>query len=210
MNSSSLFHILSFYLRWIIIIGTILTVASDAITIYLNPQYNPISESISDLILYPHGWIIKIGISVMVVIHTLLAMTILSSPASRHHCAIKLAGIIFTIIGFGLITVIVFNTDPGKGIISLAGGIHIATAIIISFLFPIACGLLTIALWHHRKSESLIIFSAIVAVVSLVIAYLTMPHNDFGAFGVCERLLAFTNISWLVMAGFRLPRLLSA
>ena len=209
MNSNRLFTTLSSYLPWIIGSGAVVMIASNVITISLNAQYNPISEGISELVLYPYGWIVTIGITVVAVMHILLTVITLLSPASRCHRLVRFAGILFAIISLGFIIIIVFNTDSGKEIISLTGRIHVVTTVVISILFPIACALLTIALWHHRKSESLIIFSAIIAVVSLFIAWLVMPQNDFGNFGVYERLLALVNLSWLVMAGFRLPKLMS-
>lgn len=184
-------------------------ISSDGITINLNTQYKPIGETISELVLYPYGWMITIGITAVTIIFTLLTLITLSSPASRCHRLVQFAGILFAIIGLGFIIIMVFNTDPGKEIVSLAGGIHYFTFVIISFLFPISCALLSIALWHHRSSESLIIFSAIIAVVSIIIACLAMLQNDLGYLGVFERLLALVNLSWLVMAGFKLPRLLS-
>ena len=208
MNSDRLFATLSFYMPWALAIGAIIMIASDVVAIGLNGQYNPIHETISELVLYPSGWIITIGITAVAVMHTLLAVTALSSPASRCHRLIRTAGILFAIMGFGYIIVMVFNTDPGEGITTLTGGIHVVTAATISILFPIACALLTIALWHHRKSENLIIFTAIIAAVSLFIAWQVMPQNDLVNLGAYERLLAFVNLSWLVAAGFRLPRLL--
>jgi len=209
MNSSGLFTTFTPYLPWVLGIGAMILFASDVISIILNPQYHPVDETISEIVHYPSGWIITIGMTAMVVMHTLLTAVLISSPASRCHRLVRFAGIIFAIVALGFVIIMVFRTDPGKEVITLGGGIHIGTAVGISILFPIACGSLAIALWHHRKSEILIIFSAIIAAVSLFVAWQAMPQNDVGYTGVYERLLVIINLSWLVMAGFRLPRLLS-
>jgi hypothetical protein len=208
MNSDRLFATLSFYMPWALVIGAIVMIASDVIAIGLNGQYSPIHETISELVHYQPGWIITIGIAAVAIMHMLLAVIALSSPAARCHRLIRSAGILFAIMGVGFIIVMIFNTDLGEGIITLTGGIHVVTDATISILFPIACALLTIALWRHRKSENLILFTAIIAAASLFIAWQVMPQNDIDNLGAYERLLAFVNLSWIVAAGFRLPRLL--
>jgi hypothetical protein len=208
MRTNRYFLTFSSYLPWVLAIGAMIVIASDVIAIILNPDYNPSNETISDLVHYPYSWITTMGMTIISVMHMLLAVNALSSPASHCHRLIRFAGILLAVISLGFVVIMVFHTDPGEEIISLAGRIHVVIAATVSIIFPIACGSLTIALWHHRKSEILIIFSAIITIVSLFIAWQVMPQNETIYIGTYERLLALVNLSWFVMAGFRLPRLL--
>ena len=209
MSSKNLFTFLSTYTPAVFGVGAMIMIASDVITLNLNTDYNAIHETISELILYPYGWIITVGMIILFIIHIFLSAVIFSSPAARCHRLVKLAGVLFALIALGFIVIMLFKTDPGDEIITLSGGIHVVVAAAMYVLFPVACGSLTIALWRHRKSESLIVFSVIITAVSLLIAYLVMPQNETNYIGAYERLLTLVNLSWLVMAGFRLPRLLN-
>ena len=67
METNRIFTTLSSYLPWIVLIGAIMMATSDIIAISLNTAYNPVSETISELILYPYGWLIAMSIAEVVI-----------------------------------------------------------------------------------------------------------------------------------------------
>ncbi|XUW99607.1 MAG: DUF998 domain-containing protein [Dehalogenimonas sp.] len=182
-------------------------VICDAIGVSLNPGYNPLNESISDLVFYPWGWLEQLGMVAAGSTQIMFAAFILSSKSARTNHWVRISGLIFAMmsIGFGIITV--FKTDPGLGIESLGGGIHVTTVIVLAALFPINCYLLSRAIGNNPDSATILHFSYLMAAIGGLIAFQLLPLNPIRFIGISERLLAGVNLAWIVFAGSHLPHL---
>ncbi|APV44720.1 hypothetical protein Dform_01396 [Dehalogenimonas formicexedens] len=182
-------------------------VICDAIGVSLNPGYNPLKESISDLVFYPFGWLEQIGMAAAGLTQALFAGFILSSRSARINHWVRISGFIFAAmsIGFGVITL--FKTDPGLGIESLGGGVHVTTVIAMAALFPVNCYLLSRAIGGNPDSATILHFSYVMAAIGGLIALQLLPLNPIRFIGISERLLAGVNLAWIVFAGSHLPHL---
>jgi hypothetical protein len=207
MTRRKLHKILSLILPYACAAGAAVVVICDVLAVSLNPEYNPLGESISDLVLFPWGWLEEIGMAAAGVAQGLIAAVILTSEAARTNRGLRLAGLMFAAISVGFSIIIVFNTDPGLAILTWGGGIHVTTVITLAVLFPLTCLLLGRALKNHPESSVIGHFSVIMGVIDLVIAWQVLPLNDVRLIGLSERLLSGVNLAWIVFAGSHLPTL---
>ena len=106
-------------------------------------------------------------------------------------------------VGFAIITV--FDTDPGLEIRTLYGGIHVVVAATNAFLLPIAGTLISLSLWRARKSEAIVYFSVVVAIIGAIIAFRLLPTLESYYIGALKRFFLLISLCWLIVAGFRLP-----
>jgi len=210
MDRRALFKAFSEILPFACAGAAALVVICDVVAINLNPTYNPLRQSISDLVLYPWGWLEEVGMAASGLAQGLIAAAVLSSPAARLNPGLRLAGALFAAIAAGFVIIITFNTDPGLAIATVGGGIHVVTVITIAILFPIACLLLARTMRTHPESNAIEHFSIIMAVISLVVAWQVLPFNHIDLVGVSERLLAGVNLAWIVFAGSHIPELVGA
>jgi hypothetical protein len=182
----------------------------DAIGVSVNPDYNPLKESISDLVLYPWGWLEHIGMAAAGLVQVLFAAFVLSSKASRTNYWLRFSGYVFAAMSVGFGIIIVFNTDPGLGIESLGGGIHVITTIVLAILFPANCLLLSRMIRHHPDASTIEHFSIMMAAIGVLIGFQLLPVNPIRFIGISERLLAGVNLAWMIFAGSHLPHVVEA
>ena len=208
MMRRRIYHTLSMILPFACAAAAITVIVCDVVAVSFNPQYNPLRESISDLVPFAWGWLEEVGMAAAGFAQVLLAAIILSSEASRTNPGLRLAGIMFAAIGLAFSIIITFNTDPGMAIVTVAGGIHVTTVIILAILFPANCLLLARAIRNQPDSSAMSHFSVIMAVIGLVVAWQVLPINQIRFVGLSERLLAGVNLAWIVFAGSHLPHLL--
>ena len=210
MNRRWILKTLSLWLPVACGLAAATVVICDAMGVALNPGYNPLRESISDLVWYRWGWLEQIGMAAAGLAQILLAVFILSSEASKINHWLRLSGIIFAAMGIGFAIIIFFKTDPGLGIESFHGGVHVATVIVLAALFPANCLLLSRAVRMNPGSSTIEHFSIAMAAIGILIAYQLLPINPIRFIGISERLLAGVNLAWIVFAGSHLPNLVEA
>jgi len=208
MNRHWIFDTLSSWLPVACGLAAATVVICDAAGVGLNPGYNPLAESISDLVWYPWGWLEEIGMAAAGLAQMLIAAFILSSEASKTNRWLRLSGIIFAATSIGFAVIILFKTDPGLGIESVRGAIHVTTVIVLAALFPANCLLLSRAISKNPDSSTIEHFSIVMAAIGVLIAFQLLPINPIRFIGISERLLAGVNLAWMVFAGSHLPHLM--
>ena len=210
MTRRRLFETISSSLPFFCALAAATVVICDAIGVSLNPDYNPLKESISDLVLYPWGWLEHIGMAAAGVVQALFAAFVLSSKASRTNLWLRVSGYVFAAMSVGFVIIIVFNTDPGLGIESPGGAVHVFTTMILAVLFPANCLLLSRMLGHHPDASTIEHFSIMMAAIGVLIGFQLLPVNPIRFIGISERLLAGVNLAWMVFAGSHLPHVVEA
>ena len=210
MTRRRLFETISSSLPFFCALAAATVIICDVIGVSLNPDYNPLKESISDLVLYPWGWLEQIGMAAAGLVQVLFMAFVLSSKASRTNSLLRLSGYVFAAMSVGFGIIILFNTDPGLGIQSLGGGIHVTTTIVLAILFPANCLLLSRMIGHHPDASVIEHFSIIMAAIGVLIGLQLLPLNPIRFIGISERLLAGVNLAWMVFAGSHLPHVVEA
>lgn len=183
-------------------------ITCDIIAISLNPGYDPLRESISDLVLLPNGWLEEWGMAAAGMANAFLAALMLSSEASRRHRGLLVAGGLFAASTFCFGVIIVFNTDPGIAVTTFAGGVHVAAVILLAVLFPVTGLALARSVRGFPDAAVVGNLARIMAVIGAVVAWQVLPIHQDTFIGLSERFLSGVGLAWMVFAGGHLPGLL--
>jgi hypothetical protein len=199
--------VVSTFVRITSVIGPLVLIINDILTISFIKTYNPLTQSISGLIITKFGWIEKIGISGIIISLLFLSLHFIAPPIIKHLTLKQIAGFLLAITAIGFILILVFDTDPAGVTNSIHGRIHFTVTIIVSTIFPLVCLLTALSLRREGKSKAIIIFSFTVGFVALILGMITVITN-FGhlRIGLFERFLSLVNLTWIVVVGSILNR----
>ncbi|MEL7562236.1 DUF998 domain-containing protein [Dehalogenimonas sp. 4OHTPN] len=188
--------------------AAVIMITSDVIAISLNPGYDPLRESISDLVLLPNGWLEEWGMAAAGIANAFLAGLMISSDAGRRYRGLLVSGGLFaaSTVCFGVI--IIFNTDPGTAVTTVAGGIHVAAVILLAVLFPVTGLVLARSVRGFPDAAAVGNLARIMAVIGAVVAWQVLPIHEDTFIGLSERFLSGVGLAWMVFAGGHLPGLL--
>ena len=186
--------------------GVLLFVALVAVLHVLDPTRDPVSITVSEYVLGPHGWLLSFaglafGLGTLAI--TTAVAAILPSPRPR----VGLASL--AIAGLSMVVVGAFPTDPidptDPRFLTTAGAIHAAAGILSFTCFALAAPLLTrpVATATHTPWLRRL---AVMAPIGYVLFWATgVLDNQLGgllgnrsATGLGERLMAATFIVWLL------------
>ncbi len=189
-----------------------LFVALVAVLHVLDPTRDPVSVTVSEYVLGPHGWLLSVaalafGLGALAI--TTAVAAILPSPRPR----VGLASL--TLAGLGMVVVGAFPTDPiDPRFVTTAGAIHAAAGILSFTCFALAAPLLTRpvatathAPWLRRLAAVTPIGYVLFWVTGVLDSQLGGLLGHRSATGLGERLMAATFIVWLlaVAGGVRRP-----
>jgi hypothetical protein len=136
-------------------------------------------------------------------------LNLLDSARKMKSRSLAISGILFIIEAAGFFTVSIFNVDVAHSIASPHGLIHIFAALSIAVIFPVSCLFLSYKLAKHLKHKPLAGITALTGLIGLAAAaWIAFPPNRATWMGLSERLLAGSNIMWLVFAGSRTLKVL--
>lgn len=188
------------------IAGPLILVIGDLTASLSTPDYSMISDTISDLALTPLGWLQTIGFLIMgLLVELFVAGLFLSIRRARgFHPGIAL----LACLGFGLLVIAAFRTDPAGGPYTVDGTIHSVTAYALSLVFPVGVLLLAPSLGRDPNWRNMFIYTLVAGVLALALTlglfYLPDRMNWFGLY---ERIIVANVIIWTEVMAIHLLRL---
>ena len=192
----------------ICIIGVVLFWVILFIAQSLNPGYNPVSQSISDLALGPYGWLQTIAFF-------LLALVVISLGFGFYYGLHKIRSLIavtvlFGAMAFGEIIAGIFRVDWVKTPLSIHALVHQIGASITAIAFPVAVLMLLPSLKSNPQWKGLFSYTFAVAVSMLIleiareVLLLTTWLNP--CFGLYEKGLLVNSLVWIEVMAIHLLR----
>jgi len=174
----------------------------------LNPGYNPIVQSVSDLALGPYGWLQTIDFF-------LLAFVVISLGFGFYYGMHKKRGlriviVLFGAMAFGEIITGVFQVDWVKTPMSIHALVHQAGASVSAIAFPVAAFMLLPSLRADPYWKGLVKYTFVVAVSMLALEItreVLLPTTWLNLwFGLYEKVLLVNSLVWIEVMAIRLLR----
>jgi len=185
------------------VVGPLVLVFGDLSAALSNPNYNPLSDSISSLALTPIGWLQTIGFLAMgLLVEIFVAGLFFNIRGVRGFRP----GIgILVVFGFGLLLIGAFRTDPVGVAHTIEGMIHSVVAGVVFWLFPIAVLLLSPSLRSDPQWKNIFLYTVIAGILALVLAIGLLLRPDATSWwGLYERILVANIVIWVEVAAIRL------
>lgn len=196
------------------IAGIVTFVGLVAVLHFVDPDRDPISITVSEYVLGPHGWLLTFaasafGLGVLALTAAIAAIL----PSSRPRVGLTLLGVA----GLGMVVVGAFPTDPvdptHPRFVTTAGSIHAVAGILAFTCIAVAAPLLNRRIMEATDATALRGL-ALVPPVGYAVFWLTgiLDHQLGGLFGsrsatgLGERIMAAAFIVWLMAAAFSVRR----
>lgn len=170
----------------------------------LQPYYNPIKQTISQLVHYPNGWLQTAFFPILGIWIVLFAIKLYFEFTNRK--TTKIAVFILVLIGVCFFMITIFPTNfPGseKTVQSI---IHEKIAQLICVLFPIFCSLVIPEFkadfyWNKVATYTIVTASLgfILAGIGLALTIMEIP-----LIGLLERIIMLNAIVWLEVISYRM------
>jgi hypothetical protein len=185
--------------------GPVVFIFTDIFATSISTNYNPVSQSISDLMLTRYGWIEKLGI-IAITIPLLLLFFQYTFSKNRELKEKYVSGFLLGLTAICFILIITFDTDPGGFNSSLRGRIHIIAAALVSILFPVTCFLMAAAWKKSTKSAVLVVYALATGLAGITEMIRALNFFDIPQ-GLTQRCLTLVNLVWIGTLGIhsRLP-----
>jgi hypothetical protein len=180
------------------ILGPLIFIAAEFITIATTENYSIITNSISSLAYSKLGWVQTIGFLAWGLLVEIFTAGIFFTIKGGRFFGFSLA--ILVLFGFSLLMVGAFHSDVSPDVKTIEGSIHIYSAKLIFWLFPAAAVLIVPSLKKEKFFNPLVKFSIITAVLALVLMLcIVIFAEKQGWFGLFERLLVADTIIWVIV-----------
>jgi hypothetical protein len=177
----------------------------------LTRKLNPLHNTVSEYALGPFGWLEKTGFLLVSASFLLVGLNIWDSAKKMKSTILAISGISFWVVAAGFLITSVFNVDLTNSILTFRGLLHTFAAIAVALIFPVTILLLSVKLAKHLKFKALAGYSAFTGLLGLGAAiWIAFPSNRLVWIGLSERLLAGSNLLWLVFAGSKTLKILKA
>lgn len=183
--------------------GPLVLIITEIVAASSAEEYNIISDSISSLALTPMGYVQTIGfLTIGLLVEVFTAGLLFSVRDAR---GFHLSIVCLVLMGFGMLLIGAFRTDPVGAPDTVEGIIHSISATIVFWLFPAAALLISPAFRHDPRWQSLFRYTVITAVLALVFVIIVAILEDSASwFGLSERVLVINMIAWVEITAIRL------
>ena len=183
--------------------GPVVLVVTDLVAGSFTPEYSLITHSISSLALTDFGWVQSIGFLAIGLLVEIFAAGLLFNIRDNRGFHLSIA--FLAIIGFGMLLLGAFRTDPVGAPDSTEGIIHNIAASAVFWLFPFTALLMSRALKHDWHWEGLYKYAIITGILAFILViFVTILDDTFSWFGLAERILVANMVIWVLVMGFRL------
>jgi hypothetical protein len=173
---------------------------------FINPGYSLVRDSISSLALARLGWLQTIGFLAIGLLVEIFVAGLLFNIQRRRGFHLSIGLLVF--VGFGMLLIGAFRTEPVGAPDTIEGTIHGLTATGVFWLFPIAILVLAPSLRKDPNWSGIFIYTLAAAVLGFVLVIITgVIQDDIGWFGLLERILVANIIIWVEAAAIKLLRL---
>jgi hypothetical protein len=170
----------------------------------VQPDYNPVKQTISQLVLYPYGWIQAADFLVLGIWLLLLAIRFYSN--FKHKLTTKIATLTFALFGISFFLITIFPTNLPGNEMTLRAMVHEKTAQLICALFPFACCMMIPEFKVNLYWKKLANYTLVTAVTGLILGILgaVITVTDAPLLGIIERLIFLNAAIWLAVIGIHM------
>jgi hypothetical membrane protein len=186
------------------IIGPVVLLLADNLSVAVDPDYDPIKMSISDLALGPAGWLSRTGFVVFALLLTLEILILRHYVPDNNNTRIAVGLSLGSAVGFVILAI--FTTDPPHiAVHSVHGIIHDITTMIIAILFTAGCFFFGLGFKANSMWRGFYTYTMVVVGIALTcgIIRITMPlHWQY--FGLFERIALWNGVIWFEAVGVKL------
>ncbi len=188
------------------IIGPVVFIVTNLITILFAEEYHPLSSTISSLAWSRLGWLQSIGFLSVGLLVEIFAAGLLFSVQTKRGFGIGIG--LLACLGFGLILIGAFAEDPAGASHSINGMIHVIAAVTVFSVFPIASFLIALSLRKDPFWKGLFPYTIIATclAVGFVIAHFRLLPNKHWL-GLYEQVLVANMVIWVEVMAIQLLRL---
>ena len=187
--------------------GPVILVVTDLTAAFSTPGYNLVQHSISSLALSNIGWVQSIGFLAIGLLVEIFAAGLLFNI--RDYRGFHLSIACLAIIGFGMLMLGAFHTNPINTPDTTESIIHNIAASGVFWLFPFTVLLMSRALKHDWNWEGLYKYAVVTGILAFILVIIVVILDDASStwFGLAERLLVANMIIWVLVMGCRLFRI---
>ncbi len=183
--------------------GPLILIITDLTAGFSNPDYNLVRDSISSLALTNVGWTQTIGFLTIGLLVEIFAAGLLFNIRDSRGFHLSIACLV--IMGFGMLLLGAFRTDPVGVPDTTEGIIHHIAATTVFWLFPITSLLIASALKHDQHWENLFKYTVIASILGFVLVIMVGVLDDASSwFGLAERILVANMVVWIEVMGYKL------
>ena len=183
--------------------GPVVLIVTDIVASSANPGYSLVRDSISSLALAELGWVQTIGfLAIGLLVEIFTAGLLYNVRASwGFHPSITC----LVIVGFGMLLLGAFRTEPVGAPENTEGIIHNIAATTVFWLFPIVTLLIAPSIKHDPFWKNVYKYTIITGVLGFTLVIMVVILEDTDSwFGLAERLLVANMIIWVEVMAFKL------
>jgi len=183
--------------------GPVVLIVTDIVASSANPGYSLVSDSISSLALAKLGWVQTIGFLAIGLLVEIFTAGLLYNIRARRWFHLSITCLV--IVGFGMLLLGAFRTEPVGAPENTEGIIHNIAATAVFWLFPIACLLIAPSIKHDPYWKNVYKYTIITGILGFILVIMVAILEDSTSwFGLAERLLVANMIIWVEVMAFKL------
>jgi len=183
--------------------GPLLLIIAEVVAASSAEKYSIFSDSISSLALTPMGYVQTIGfLAIGLLVEVFTAGLLFGVRAAR---GFHLGIVCLVLMGFGMLLIGAFHTDPVLAPDTVEGIIHNIAASIVFWLFPVVSLLMAPSFRRDPHWQDFFKYTLVTAVLALVLVIAVVIMEDSTSwFGLAERILVANMIFWVEVTAVRL------
>lgn len=178
------------------ILSPVIFVLLSFIAGYITPNYNPLTDPISNLAILQHGWIQTLNFVLSGIL-----MLFLGYSTYKALKGVTKAPVSFIYFGIILILSAIFQTDP-NGPSTTTGIIHILLFVTAMIVLIISGFVFQAKLW--RINKGLALYSLFTSITSLLFLLGIFTFNSY--MGVAQRLLVYPMFIWIAILSYSVSK----
>jgi cytochrome bd-type quinol oxidase subunit 2 len=184
--------------------GPLILILAAAVLEALQPNYNPIRQTVSALAIGPFGLFQTIAFIIFAFLLGVFIWRLYDSVSDKGP-ALKIATALLILVAAGFLIIGIFPTQAEGLPESWQSVIHHRTARTISVLFPIACLLLASSFKNDPHFKRIFIYTVVMALIALALIVLG-PIKALNSqwVGLYERIYLLNGLIWIEVVSFRL------
>ena len=186
------------------IIGPVLLIITDIVAASANPGYSVVFNSISSLALGELGWVQTVGFLAIGLLVEIFAAGLLYNIRASRGFHLSITGLV--IMGFGMLLLGAFRTDPVDVADTTDGIIHNLAATVVFWLFPITSLLIAPSLRKDPYWQNVYKYTVVAGVLAIILVIIVaiLDETSTSWFGLAQRLLVANMIIWVEVMAFKL------
>ena len=183
--------------------GPVVLIITDIVASSANPGYSLARDSISSLALAELGWVQTIGFLAIGLLVEIFTAGLLYNIRARRGFHPSITCLV--IMGFALLLLGAFRTEPVGAPENTEGIIHNIAATAVFWLFPVASLLIAPSIKHDPFWENVYKYTIITGILGFILVIMVVILEDEDSwFGLAERLLVANMIIWVEVMAFKL------